>query len=268
MPSWPKPQKIKYDIKTQNFTWFTDQHPNGLEFLEAKAQPHEDCTAGPGCFGDVFQVQNHGYSQLSFPFCGFNPNKLTTSGPQWTGISSPGTSIMYDDGDKDGGNKQDYGGTLIFNFPARDSKDYMASTHVDGLPYFPLGFRASGDPHSYTETLSQLVSTSQEEMNSWKVGLGLSGGIEKVLNVGLSGSYENKTSIHHESTSRYAVTRSSEVVWFAITDPPNLSLRKDFIEEVESRLAQWMKEDPKARESMDLNWQGFVERYYPTIHTQ
>jgi hypothetical protein len=50
------------------------------------------------------------------------------------------------------------------------------------------------------------------------------------------------------------------VAWVAVTDPPNLSLRKEFIEEVESRLAQWMKKDPKEREGMDLNWKGFVER--------
>jgi hypothetical protein len=254
-------QKIRFDTYTKRFSWFTDQYPHGLEFAYAGAQPHEDCKDGKGCFGDVFQVQNHGYSQLAFPFCGFKPDELMTSGPQWTGIASPGTGNMYDDGDKKGGAKQDYGGTLIFNFPARDSKDYVASINVDGVPYFPLGFRARANPHSFGETLSQLVSTSQEEMNSWKVGLGLSGGIEKVFNVGLSGSYQNSKNICRESTSRYAVTRKGGVVWSAITDPPNLSLHQGFIEEVKSRLASWVKQDPHARDGMDLNWEGFVTRF-------
>jgi len=254
-------QKIRFDTRTKNFTWFTDQYPDGLEFEYARAQPHEDCKDGKGCFGDVFQVQNKGYGQLAFPFCGFRPDKLTTSAAQWTGIESPGTGVMYDDGDEKGGNKQDYGGTLIFNFPARDSKDYMASINVDGLPNFPLGFRARSNLHSFAETLSQLVSTSQDEMNSWKVGLGLSGGIEKVFNVGLSGSYENKTNICRESTSRYAVTRKGGVAWSAITDPPNLSLHEGFIQEVQSRLASWVKQDPHARDGMDLNWEGFVARF-------
>jgi hypothetical protein len=262
MPSWPKAQKVRFDTTTGKFTWFTDQYPDGLEFQAATAQPHEDCTDGKGCFGDVFQVQDHGYGQLAFPFCGFKPDALMTNGPQWTGISTPGTGIMYEDDDPPpGGTKQDYGGTLVFNFPARNSRDYMASENVDGEPNFPLGFRARGQKYAFGDTLSQLISTSQEEMDSWKIGLGLSGGIEKVLDVGLSGTYSNSSSISRETTSRYAVTRKCGQSWYCVTDPPNLTLRKEFIEEVQTRLKQWMAEDPKQRGGMDLNWKGFVRQF-------
>jgi MAC/Perforin domain len=205
-------------------------------------------------FGDTFKGATK-MAQIAFPFYGFNPSKMSldASGPLELAPTGPGTPSMSA---VETNPNQSFNGTLVFAFPTEDSKDYVRVEDLPDQPFLPLGL--SGMPLDNKEELAhtEMVSSAKDQMQSWSVTLGLSAGIEGLMDIGVEGSVHDKLEEQTKTESRYTVSRKVAKKWVIHADIPSHRLHDDFINAVKQRTIALLN-NPDS----DPRWDDFVTSY-------
>ena len=241
------------EIDRTKFSWNSAEHEQGLTFTSCYQQEH---MSGDGAksFGDTFLGATK-MAQVAFPFYGFNPSNMSlyAANPQELTPTGPGTPRA---GVIRTNPHQSFNGTLVFAFPREDSMDYVRVEDLHDQPFLPLGLAGipldSREERAHTE----MVSSTQERMRSWSVTLGLSAGLDKVMDIGGKGSVSSKVEEQTRTQCRYSVSRKIAKRWAILADPASHRLHDDFTKAVISNTVALL-----SGSQSQSQWEDFVTSY-------
>jgi hypothetical protein len=244
------PQRIEYDTIDKTFTWYEDTVENGLVFEQVHIQERSVPGSGSETFGDTFKGQTQ-FSQVAFPFYGFNPLKMSggdAAGGMFTNAGTPASSYK-------GNANQVFNGKLIFKFPAADSTDYVRGIDIQHAPFVPLGVRLLDLGTEEDKTHTAMLSTIDDRLRSWSVSLGLSAGVTGMFDLSMEGSYGSKIEEQTKNQSRYTVSRKVARSWVMFTDIPSMELDDGFLKAIQSITKKWVDGHKPP------DWENFVARF-------
>jgi hypothetical protein len=234
-------QYIHYDPGSKQLVWTRPDLNMHVCFTQ-----HVDATPpGQDTWSNLFV---NSIPQWYFALTGWNPAKLKN--PVYgDAIDDSGTQQVVKQG------AQSTHNVPIFAVPASESKDYVVDFVAQHQKvYLPRGTRLDYHPTEVSSSRAQEISSQVELINSWSMTLGISAGIEKVLSVGATGTYGEKTKQQFERENSRTVTRRVKIDYRYFTDMMDLKLAPQFKNSILDRLH-------RLNVGNDPDWKDFVDNY-------
>lgn len=246
-------QRIKPNEIERTFSWTSPEHEEGLTFMLCYQQERMSGD-GAKAFGDTFLGATR-MAQIGFPFYGFNPSNMSlyATGPQELAPTTPGTpraDVVWTNP------HQTFNGTLVFAFPREDSMDYVRAEDLPDARFLPLGLAGTYRGIKWKHAHTDMVSSTTERMRSWSVTLGLSAGLDKVMEIGGKGSVSSKVEEQTRTQCRYTVSRKVAEAWVLLADFSSHRLHDGFTKAVISNTVALL-----SGSHSQSQWEDFVTSY-------